>query len=110
MNDIFEELNKKFNWEIEVKKFEWKFKKWTIYFVRFMDKVKIWRTQNLKNRLYQLKLSNPDIELLWSFEYNDIVWEEDRLHCYYSNKRIRNTEWFYLTNEEVEKEIKSIKF
>jgi hypothetical protein len=72
---------------------------WT-YLVRSNGKVKIGCTVDLKGRLKDYKMHNPDIEVIGTFETEDPMATERKALDYFSNKRVEG-EWFNFTDSEI---------
>ena len=76
----------------------------SVYFI-FQEgddtRCKIGKSLNPKYRLKQLQIGNPDkLELYETLDgYTQL---ENELHQRFDEQRIKNTEWFYLTKEEVD--------
>lgn len=67
------------------------------------DYYKIGMTVNIKNRMSALQVAIPfwDLELVVSHYYDRCRRLEMRLHEYYADKRLRISEWFELSNDDL---------
>lgn len=75
--------------------------KWHIYIIQSWEYYKIWRTKNIKKRKNKYITENPnEIIILHSYEHDNIIAEEKRLHKKFSDKK-HNREWFSLSEEDI---------
>ncbi len=76
-------------------------KKGFVYLMISRDGYKIGRSWDPKGRLKELKRSAPSLELIHTFEADDVLLAEKTLHRRFADRRISG-EWFDLSPGEVE--------